>query len=55
MLLFTKAHFEFTAGLVISIGNRSKHSPLEHDTTASTLAKNLQAGRLPLVGQTTCQ
>ena len=51
MLLFTEAHLEYNAGLVISIGNRSKHSPLEHDTTASTLAKNLQAGRLALVSR----
>ena len=26
MLLFTEAHLEFNAGLVISIGNRNKHS-----------------------------
>ena len=51
MLLFTEAHLEYNAGLVISVGNRSKHSPLEHDTTASTLAKNLQAGRLALVSR----
>ena len=51
MLLFTDAHLEFNAGLVISIGNRSKHNPLEHDATASTLAKNLQAGRLALVSR----
>ena len=51
MLLFTEAHLEYNAGLVISIGNRSKHSPLEHDKTASTLAKNLQAGRLALVSR----
>ena len=51
MLLFTEAHLEYNAGLVISVGNRSKRSPLEHDTTASTLAKNLQAGRLALVSR----
>ena len=34
MLLFTEAHLEYNAGLVISIGNRSKHSPLEQDSTA---------------------
>ena len=51
MLLFTEAHLEYNAGLVISVGNRSKHSPLEHDTTASTLAKNFQAGRLALVSR----
>ena len=51
MLLFTEAHLEYNAGLVISIGNRSKRSPLEHDATASTLAKNLQAGRLALASR----
>ena len=50
-LLFTEAHLEYNAGLVVSIGNRSKHSPLEHDATASTLAKSLQAGRLALVSK----
>ena len=50
-LLFAEAHLEYNAGLVISIGNRSKHSPLEQDSTASTLAKNLQAGRLALVSR----
>ena len=51
MLLFTEAHLEYNAGLVVSIGNRSKHSPLELDATASTLAKSLQAGRLALVSR----
>ena len=51
MLLFTEAHLEYNAGLVISIGNRNKHSPLEHDTSALTLAKSLQAGRLALVSR----
>ena len=50
-LLFTEAHLEYNAGLVVSIGNRSKHSPLEHEATASTLAKSLQAGRLALVSR----
>ena len=51
MLLFTEAHLEYNAGLVISIGNRNKHSPLEHDASAQTLAKSLQAGRLALVSR----
>ena len=51
MLLFTEAHLEYNAGLVISIGNRSKHSPLEYDTTASALAKSLQESRLALVSR----
>ena len=31
MLLFTEAHLEYNAGLVISIGNRQKSSPMEHE------------------------
>ena len=49
MLLFTEAHLEYNAGLVISTGNRSKHSPMEHETTAAALAKSLQECRLALV------
>ena len=51
VLLFTEAHLEYNAGLVIPIGNRNKHSPLEHDTSAQTLARSLQAGRLALVSR----
>ena len=51
MLLFTEAHLEYNAGLVISIGNRSKHSPLEYETTAAALAKSLQECRLALVSR----
>ena len=51
MLLFTEAHLEYNAGLVISIGNRSKHSPLEYETTAVALAKSLQERRLALVSR----
>ena len=50
-LLFTEAHLEYNAGLVISIGNRSKHSPLEYETTAAALAKSLQECRLALVSR----
>ena len=48
MLLFTEAHLEYNAGLV---GNRSKHSPLEYETTAAALAKSLQECRLALVSR----
>ena len=57
MLLFTEAHLEYNAGLVISIGNRNKHSPLEHDTSALTLAKEPPGGSpcSRFKSQTTCQ
>ena len=48
MLLFTEAHLEYNAGLVISIGNRQKSSPMEHEPSAAALAKSLQACRLAL-------
>ena len=51
MLLFTEAHLEYNAGLVISIGNRHKNSPMEHETGAAALAKSLQACRLALVSR----
>ena len=51
MLLFTEAHLEYNAGLVISIGNRHKSSPMEHEPSAAALAKNLQACRLALVSR----
>ena len=51
MLLFTEAHLEYNAGLVVSIGNRHKSSPMEHETSAAALAKSLQACRLALVSR----
>ena len=51
MLLFTEAHLEYNAGLVASIGNRHKSSPMEHETSAAALAKSLQACRLALVSR----
>ena len=51
MLLFTEAHLEYNAGLVVSIGNRHKSSPLEHETSAAALAQSLQACRLALVSR----
>ena len=51
MLLFTEAHLEHNAGLVISIGNRHQHSPMEHESSAAALAKNLHNCRLALVSR----
>ena len=51
MLLFAEAHLEYNAGLVISVGNRHKSSPMEHETSAAALAKSLQACRLTLVSR----
>ena len=51
MLLFTEAHLEYNAGLVVSIGDRRKSSPMEHETSAAALAKSLQACRLALVSR----
>ena len=51
MLLFTEAHLEYNAGLVIWIGDRQKSSPMEHEPSAAALAKNLQACRLALVSR----
>ena len=50
-LLFTEAHLEYNAGLVVSIGNRRKSSPMEHETSAAALAKSLQACRQALVSR----
>ena len=51
MLLFTEAHLEYNAGLVVSTGNCHKSSPMEHETSAAALAKSLQACRLALVSR----
>ena len=54
MLLFTEPHLEYNAGLVISIGNRHQHSsppPMEHESSAAALAKNLHNCRLALVSR----
>ena len=51
MLLFTEAHLEYNAGLVISIGRSHKSSPLEGKPTSATLAKELHAYRLALVSR----
>ena len=41
MLLFTEAHLEYNAGLVISIGSTSRPSPVEATSTAESLAEEL--------------
>ena len=51
MLLFTEAHLEYNAGLVISIGNRHKSSPMENEASSAVLARDLQAYRLALVSR----
>ena len=50
-LLFTEAHLEYNAGLVISIGNRHKSSPIENEPSSAVLARDLQAYRLALVSR----
>ena len=40
-LLFTEAHLEYNAGLVISIGSTSRPSPVEATSTAESLAEEL--------------
>ena len=37
MILFTEAHLEYNAGLVISIGSASRPSPIDPASTADTL------------------
>ena len=51
MLLFTEAHLEYNAGLVISIGSSHRSSPLESKPTSASLARDLQAYRLALVSR----
>lgn len=51
MLLFTEAHLECNAGLVISIGNSHRRSPLERKSDSAMLAKELQEYRLTLVSK----
>ena len=51
MLLFREAHLEYNAGLVISIGNHHKSSPMENEPSSAALAMDLQAHRLALVSR----
>ena len=51
MLLFTEAHLEYNAGLVISIGSGHRSSPLERRSSSAMLAQELQECRLTLVSR----
>ena len=48
MLLFTEAHLEYNAGLVISIGCDTRLSPVSKGATAASLAQELQEYRQTL-------
>ena len=49
MLLFTEAHLEYNAGLVISIGSPNRPSPIESTSTAEDLAEELEDYRQQLL------
>ena len=49
MLLFTEAHLEYNAGLVISIGSTNRPSPIEATATAENLAEELEDYRQQLL------
>ena len=49
MLLFTEAHLEYNAGLVISIGSPNRPSPIEATSTAENLAEELEDYRQQLL------
>ena len=49
MLLFTEAHLEYNAGLVISIGSTNRPSPVEATSTADNLAEELEDYRQQLL------
>ena len=49
MLLFTEAHLEYNAGLVISIGSTSRPGPVEATSTADNLAEELEDYRQQLL------
>ena len=49
MLLFTEAHLEYNAGLVISIGSPNRPSPIETTSTAENLAEELEDYRQQLL------
>ena len=48
-LLFTEAHLEYNAGLVISIGSPNRPSPIESTSTAEDLAEELEDYRQQLL------
>ena len=49
MLLFTEAHLEYNAGLVISVGSLNRPSPVEATSTAESLAEELEDYRQQLL------
>ena len=49
MLLFTEAHLEYNAGLIISIGSANRPSPVEATATAENLAEELEDYRQQLL------
>ena len=49
MLLFTEAHLEYNAGLVISIGSPNRPNPIESTSTAEDLAEELEDCRQQLL------
>ena len=49
MLLFTEAHLEYNAGLVISLGSSNRPSPIEATSAAETLAEELEDYRQQLL------
>ena len=53
MLLFTEAHLEYNAGLVISIGSTGRPSPVETTSTADCLAEELADYRHQLLAMAT--
>ena len=53
MLLFTEAHLEYNAGLVISIGSAGRPSPVETTSTAECLAEELADYRHQLLATAT--
>ena len=53
MLLFTEAHLEYNAGLVISIGSTGRPSPVETTSTAECLAEELADYRHQLLAMAT--
>ena len=53
MLLFTEAHLEYNAGLVISIGSTGRPSPLDTTSTAECLAEELADYRHQLLAMAT--
>ena len=53
MLLFTEAHLEYNAGLVISIGSTGRPSPVEATSTAECLAEELADYRHQLLAMAT--